>query len=95
LIDIEQIQVPVWVWRYSYEKDIEIVHLVKRLENDTAFHLYGFAIDKCYSVQPDSSFSVEEKRFNKLDSDIVKYNLMDTFTEAHETIKTIFVHLSV
>jgi hypothetical protein len=90
LIDVEKIRVPVWVWRYLYEKDIEILHLVKRLENDTAFHLYGFAIDKRYSVKPNSGFAIEEKRFNKLDSDIAKYNPMNTFTETHETIRAIF-----
>ncbi len=90
--DVEKINIPGWVWRhYSLDNTIEMLHLIKRLKNDTAFHLYGFAVDKVYSMKPGDSFSVEEKRVNILDVDIAKkYNLMNNFTETRETIKAIF-----
>lgn len=96
MIDIENVKLPIWVWHYYPSGNaIEIVHLVKRLKNDILMgsalhHLNGFVIDKFYFMRPNSEFSVEDKRANILDSDIVKYNTMSTFAEFHEAIITIF-----
>jgi|SRR5208337_2269510 len=93
MIDIEKIKLPIWIWRRHFGA-IEIAHFVKRLTDDTAFHLYGFAMDKIYTIKVfNDSFSAEEKKSNIFDSDVAKYSPISTFTETRETIKIIFKDL--
>jgi len=100
MIDIETIKLPIWVWHYFPTGNaIRIVHLVKRnpqLTLDMKISMTaegGFLIDKLYFMQPGFEFSVEERKIQIDDSDIVKYSTMNTFPEKHETIKTVFGYL--
>lgn len=78
---LENLKLQVWVWHKKWS-GIELIHLVKRLKDETAFRLYGFAIDKSYYIKTSArSFSIEKRKVNILDSDIAKYDLMSSFTE--------------
>jgi|SRR5208337_412152 len=96
--DIENIKLPVWVWHYFPTGNaIQIIHLAKR---NPALRLAGglkaeggFVIDKLYFIQAGFEFSVEKGYSNIDESDVAKYNQMNTFKESHEAITTIFKSL--
>lgn len=84
MIDIENIKFPTWVWHYyATGNAFEIVHVVKKFVD-------SFLTDRSYFFKVIKEFSVVNEQTQLKGYELAKYSYMNTFSEKHETIATIF-----
>jgi hypothetical protein len=85
MIDTKNVRLPVWAWHYfATGNAFQIAHVVKKFGD-------GFLTDKLYFLKVGKEFSGVEEQTQIEGYEFAKYNYMNTFSEKHEAIRTIFI----